>query len=344
MVTVGRHGPSPFSAICLLSTYRNSQASGKLRRLFHQQLRPHICLLTRELSQTRHHQREPSSRLNTGLKSPICTQIAPPGGRSGSLPALKSKSVDTSQNIGTPPENSSVFEIAAGMRVRLRDTGRLGTVVGKKAGGWWIVDVLENWGSTGTKKAPRSSSKVRGDRHGNGNSSKAVRKRGATKQTSTIASGEPVSTRRGNMEPLGAAYYALPENASQLTVGEATSGNRRRANWSNRRKSESPQQEVEEEGDRLDVGVDPDSAGRESVRKRAMKKSVAALVPPMLLGETISVDVAAENAADTVAIRAISSDGLLHGQMKEWLVFSDLHVSSDSLLVSLEVGSVQQNY
>lgn len=218
------------------------------------------------------------------------------------------------------------------MRVRLRDTGRLGTVVGKKAGGWWIVDVLENWGSPRTKKAMA--------KRGTG--------RGASRQASTTASGEPVPTRRGNMEPLGAAY-ALPENAFEAAVGEATSGNRRRASLSSSGKSEATQREVEEEahgkGARSEVGVDADSAGRESVNKGAVKKAVAS-APSALLGETIAVDVSGGYAAaeaETVAIRSISSDGLPHAQMKEWLVFSDLHVGSDSLPVSLEVGAVQQH-
>lgn len=69
-------------------------------------------------------------------------------------------------------------------------------------------------------------------------------------------------------------------------------------------------------------------------------------LPSVLRGQTISLDTmatAGAKVAKPIAIHTLSGDGLAHADMKEWLVFSDLHVGPSSLDVSLEVSIPQGN-
>lgn len=177
--------------------------------------------------------------------------------------------------VSRGPNASQQADVVAGTRVRLRDSGRLGTVVGKKAGGWWIVDLAESWGA------------VAGDVGG-------VPSAGMNRTLSSVSSSSPITTRRVNMEPLGKAYAAPSSDASG------------------------------------------------AVRKAPAVSGAAAGValPSILRGQTISLDTmatAGAKVAEPIMIRTLSGDGLEHAGMKEWLVFSDLHVGPGTLNVSLEV-------
>lgn len=77
--------------------------------------------------------------------------------------------------------------------------------------------------------------------------------------------------------------------------------------------------------------------------------TVEGMLPSVLRGKTISLDtlsatataserVAVAKDKGTVAINAMSGDGLPHADMEEWLIFSDLHVGPGSLDVGLEVS------
>lgn len=183
--------------------------------------------------------------------------------------------------VSRGPNASQQADVVAGTRVRLRDSGRLGTVVGKKAGGWWIVDLAESWGA------------VAGDVGG-------VPSAGMNRTLSSVSSSSPITTRRVNMEPLGKAYAAPSSDASG------------------------------------------------AVRKAPAVSGAAAGValPSILRGQTISLDTmatAGAKVAEPIMIRTLSGDGLEHAGMKEWLVFSDLHVGPGTLNVSLEVSTPQGN-
>lgn len=243
---------------------------------------------------------------------------------------------------------SSSAEIAAGTRVRLRDTGRLGTVVGKKAGGWWKVDLLETWNGGGgdTTELANGAAAAAGDDAASGTGS------------------GPVSTRRGNMEPLGNAYASSsssPEATPAVVAAAAppaanAEGTRRQRASSSKSSSNSSNRAATVGSAETATATAAPAAARGkagATKRRITKKAGAAAaaspaVPPSLVGQTISLEMPApaepaavpEGGAEAVAVTIgkMSSEGLAHAAMKEWLVFSDLHVSPGSLAVTLEVG------
>lgn len=219
-------------------------------------------------------------------------------------------------------------DVAAGTRVRLRDTGRLGTVVGKKAGGWWIVDLAESWGGA-----------VAGDVVGG---IPSVRNNRTVSTVSSSSSSRSISTRRLNMEPLGAAYAEPSSQEQQEPLIEiSTVGGERVFDFSNSTSN-----------GKRPTGGRGGSSGRgrsgtgESQSFRAGGAGATEL-PSVLRGRTISLNTMMASTmtrtttgadADPVAIHTMSAEGLAHADMKEWLIFSDLHVSPGSLAVSLEVS------
>lgn len=262
---------------------------------------------------------------------------------------MKDAKDDTATRRPTTPADKPTMSsaaIAAGTRVRLLDTGRLGTVVGK-AGGWWKVDLLESWGGGGGGTA----------------SGKAL---GTEADAASRPSG-PVSTRRMNMEPLGDAY-ASPSTAAETSAAveaaveaAAAASPAAKAPAAKRRRSAS----TKRNGKPKEVAATPGSAaatavagtgGKAVARGKGTKaggkttRGSTGVVPPSLAERTISLQASppataaalAEKASETAtaAVFNMSADGLAHATMKEWLVFSDLHVSPASLAVSLEVRSV----
>ncbi|CAM9325553.1 unnamed protein product, partial [Ectocarpus sp. 12 AP-2014] len=249
---------------------------------------------------------------------------------------------DTATRRPTTPEDKPTMSsaaIVAGTRVRLLDTGRLGTVVGK-AGGWWKVDLLESWGGRGG---------------GGAASGKAL---GTEADAASRPSG-PVSTRRMNMEPLGNAY-ASPSTAAETSAGTsaAAASPAAKAPAAKRQRSAS----TKRNGKTKEVAATPGSVaatavagtggkavarGKGTKAGRKTTRGSTGVVPPSLAGRTISLQVSppsataalVEKASETAtaAVFNMSADGLAHAEMKEWLVFSDLHVSPASLAVSLEV-------
>lgn len=235
----------------------------------------------------------------------------------------------------------SSAEIAAGTRVRLRDTGRLGTVVGKKAGGWWQVDLLEAWNGGGA--AELAGGEVAA----------------AENDAASTAGSGPVSTRRGNMQPLGNAYASTPSlsSSSEATNAAIAAAAPWKANvpGSKRRRVSSSKSSRSADTAAAAAPAAPAAIGKAAATKtKTTKKAGAAAValpavlPPPLAGQTISLEVPAPTGATpvtpegveeavAVAISKMSSEGLAHAAMKEWLVFSDLHVSPGSLAVTLEV-------
>ncbi|CAN0512394.1 unnamed protein product, partial [Ectocarpus sp. 8 AP-2014] len=263
---------------------------------------------------------------------------------------MKAAKDDTATRRPTTPEDKPTMSsaaIVAGTRVRLLDTGRLGTVVGK-AGGWWKVDLLESWGGGGGGAAA---------------SGKAL---GTEADAASRPSG-PVSTRRMNMEPLGNAY-ASPSTATETSAGtsaaveaavEAAASPVAKTPAAKRQRSAS----TKRNGKTKEVAATPGSAAATAVagtggkavsRGKGTKagekttRGSTGVVPPSLAGRTISLQASpppaaasalAEKASETASATVfnMSADGLAHATMKEWLVFSDLHVSPASLAVSLEV-------
>eukprot|EP00903_Cladosiphon_okamuranus_P005576 g5550.t2 len=287
---------------------------------------------------------------------------APPQGSSTRLARpLGSFAVSTTEmgaSARPPSEQESTVnraEIAAGMRVRLRDTGRLGTVVGKKAGGWWKVDLLDPWNGGNTTELADGGAAAGGN----------------CAATSTTASGL-VSTRRGNMEALGNAYASSSSWSSEATpaaVAVATAPPA--ASTVGARKRRFPQGKISSSSsggsgratttwadDTATATTVPAARGKTAAIKRRTTKKAGAgatiaaspgVVPPSLVGQTISVEMPAPAMASATAaaprgggeavavtIGKMSSEGLAHAAMKEWLVFSDLHVSPGSLAVTLE--------
>lgn len=189
---------------------------------------------------------------------------------------------------------TSGADVTEGTRVRLRDTGRLGIVVGQKRGGWWVVEILEG-SSSGECQA--------GDGH-----------RRPQEKRNKNSMAKSVTTRRANMEPLGDAYG--PSDASSpMPRGGGGQGETR----------------ARRSGEKLTRGKD--SAGAHI----AANGGESGMLPPVLRGQTISLPQAAN---EPHVIRSMSSDGMPHAAMKEWLVFSDLHVGPSSLAVSLEVRTL----
>ncbi|CAB1108469.1 ABC [Ectocarpus sp. CCAP 1310/34] len=263
---------------------------------------------------------------------------------------MKAAKDDTATRRRTTPEDKPTMSsaaIVAGTRVRLLDTGRLGTVVGK-AGGWWKVDLLESGG-------------------GGGGGGTACGKAVGTEADAALRPSGPVSTRRMNMEPLGNAY-ALPSTAAETSagtsaaveaaVGAAAASPAAKAPAAKRRRSAL----AKRNGKTKEVAATPGSAAATAVAGTGSKavargkgtkaggkttRGSTGVVPPSLAGRTISLQASppsataalAEKASETAtaAVFNMSADGLAHVTMKEWLVFSDLHVSPASLAVSLEV-------
>ncbi|CAM9298178.1 unnamed protein product [Scytosiphon promiscuus] len=278
------------------------------------------------------------------------------GGAAGSTEMAAAKSKGDTATRSHPEEESTMSsaEIAAGTRVRLRDTGRLGTVVGK-AGGWWKVDLLEGWGAVGG--GATTATAAAGSGAG----------KNATASGSSAASSGPVSTRRVNIEPLGNAYASPPPPSEAVPpvspiavappeVKAPASKRPRAAPASSKRSTRAAATTAEPTAAAAatpvaDVGGE---AARTKRTKATKKRTVAAaptsaastvVVPPSLVGQTISLQVpppAATNSVDekgqaaTVTIGKMSAEGLAHDEMEEWLVFSDLHVSPGSLSVTLE--------
>ncbi|CBJ48405.1 DNA double-strand break repair rad50 ATPase [Ectocarpus siliculosus] len=271
------------------------------------------------------------------------------GGFSTSTEMKAAKDDTTTRRPKTPEDKPTMSSaaIVAGTRVRLLDTGRLGTVVGK-AGGWWKVDLLESWGGGGG---------------GGAASGKAL---GTEADAASRPSG-PVSTRRMNMEPLGNAY-ASPSTAAETSAGTsaaveaaveaAAASPAAKTPAAKRRRSAS----TKRNGKTKEVAAAPGSAaatavagtgGKAVARGKGTKaggkttRGSTGVVPPSLAGRTISLQASPPSAAAALAEKAsetattavfnMSADGLAHATMKEWLVFSDLHVSPASLAVSLEV-------
>lgn len=276
-----------------------------------------------------------------------------------SIPKMKAKGVDTKYDSSTPaaadnaasPSASAASTPAAngaenlvGTRIRLRDTGRLGTVVGKKAGGWWIVELLESWGG-GTGASGGSGRGVGGAAAAESTKAATEVTGGATRNANTVvvaAGGGPVSTRRVNMEPLGDAYASSsPEEGPSLagaTLPRPQAVARRRRSTaasttssSSRKGTKSTsQKKVHIEGSASTptataAAVRGAAGGEVSVVEASMKAQAVGREMPTTEEET-------------VAIHAMSAEGLAHAEMTEWLVFSDLHVSPTSLGVSLEVS------
>ncbi|CAM9486937.1 unnamed protein product, partial [Sphacelaria rigidula] len=211
---------------------------------------------------------------------------------------------DISGTKGTPNKIPSgtqqAADLTAGTRVRLRDSGRLGTVVGKKAGGWWIVDVTNSWstavaGLGGAETGAISSAGANG-----------------TVRASSSSSG-PITTRRVNMEPLGNAYAAPSPSAA--AVGKETGV------------ISSPALAATE------AGVETTVEGTLPSVLRGNTISLDTLSATATANETAAV----AKDMGSMAINDMSRDGLAHADMEEWLVFSDLHVGPGSLDVGLEV-------
>ncbi len=275
-------------------------------------------------------------------------------GSSWATTATSSSSTALRASARPPSEEepaTSGVEIVAGTRVRLRDTGRLGTVVGKKAGGWWKVDLLDSWNGGGGAELVDGAA--------------AAAAAAGTDVASTAGSG-PVSTRRVNMEPLGNAYASSSsssEGSGAVAVAAPPSagvaGKRGRAASTAVSSSRRGAATVATATGSTSAAAVPAARrktaakkGSASRKRQAADATLSAVAPPSLLAQTISLEVpataAAEAAAEaaavvpeggteTVAIGKMSAEGLAHAAMKEWLVFSDLHVSPGSLAVTLEV-------
>lgn len=266
-------------------------------------------------------------------------------------------------------------DVEKGTRVRLRDTGRLGTVVGKKAGGWWIVDLFDSWGAGGA--AARTS---RTDKVAELHLSPKRRKRSKSEvvpgaSESAIDEGVaetggcPVSTRRINMEPLGNAYAEDPSVASasaaataaaytaSATKGHSANVSKRHHSTSAKSGTSSPKRNSSSTG-KGKSGVNGDRSATTAAGKAKRKSGKAATASsagrrpkgagtaPLVMpsADTAGVGTIAAAAVpaatanqSTLEIHYVSGEGLAHADMKEWLIFSDLHVSPASLDVSLEV-------
>lgn len=254
--------------------------------------------------------------------------------RRGLATAMKPKDRDASTTAPaaaarTEEPTTNGAEIAAGMRVRLRDTGRLGTVVGKKAGGWWVVDLLESWGgadrgAAATGAAPGSSGNELDEGGGVGQGGSNRNESGAA-----LSSGS-ISTRRLNIEPLGNAYASSSEDASAVSTATATPS---AASAKNKRLHSTLKRSGRTNGGSATATAD---IAKGTTATGAIAAATAATAPPSLLGQSTLVARPAEEGA--VAIHTMSAEGLAHAEMKEWMVFSDLHVSPSSLDVTLQVS------
>ena len=313
-------------------------------------------------SRTTHRRRQLCAISSAGGHSKQLPSIAAPHhgstrlGLARRLGGFATSTTEMRASARPPSEEESTMssaEIAAGTRVRLRDTGRLGTVVGKKAGGWWKVDLLETWNGGDAAELADGVGATAGN----------------DAASPTTGSG-PVSTRRVNMEPLGNAYASSSE-ATPVTVaaaaaaaaapptGNVVGARKRRVSSTKSSSSSSGRAATTRSADTDTAAAPPAARGKAATTKRRTAKKAGAgagdaaaaspaVVPPSLVGQTISLEIPApsvaaavpEGGAEEVAVTIgkMSSEGLAHAAMKEWLVFSDLHVSPGSLGVTLEVG------
>lgn len=225
--------------------------------------------------------------------------------------------------------------VAAGTRVRLRDTGRLGTVIGQKKGGWWVVDVLETWDPGATPDSNMSTSSL-GDRAGDSASAATAARgeSGANRNISAVS--KPISTRRVNMEPLGDAYSS-PEPLFEIS-SPAAGGEGHQGISGTEKSGTKPRGRTKVGGSRKSKA---DVAAADSVDTIAAPVLGGGTLPSLLPGQTISLaqtHTLATREEREIVIHAMSANETAHGEMKEWIIFSDLHVSPSSLAVSLEVG------
>lgn len=180
-----------------------------------------------------------------------------------------------------------------GTVVRLRDSGRVGTVVGRKKGGWWVVDILETPGSDDGEFLDEGTI---------GSS--------AGSRPSTVSGS--ITTRRVNIEPLGDAYG--PSEPFRATVDPGSDG---------RGALRERQPDGKASRNRKVGGAGVLVGDAEAAMLRAAWPEQAAALP--------------RESVEPRVVPTLASHGLPHAAMKEWLVFSDLHVSPSSLAVSLEV-------
>ena len=139
------------------------------------------------------------------------------------------------------------------------------------------------------------------------------------------------------MEPLGSAYASSSEDVSAVVTATAAPS---AAAAKNKR-----QHSTLKGNSRMNGGSTTATAAAADIAKGtaatpaaalAAEAEAVAIAPPPLLGQSILAATPAEEGA--VAIHAMSSEGLAHAEMKEWMVFSDLHVSPSSLDVALQVS------
>ena len=226
----------------------------------------------------------------------------------------------------TEEQTTNGAEIAVGMRVRLRDTGRLGTVVGKKAGGWWVVDLLKSWG--GPEREATAMGAASG-RNGNRDDDGGLGKGGPKRNESAVSSNRPISTRRLNMEPLGSAYASSSDEVSEAPTPTPTAAPSAKA-AKNERQHSTMKGSGQTQGDSACAATTSDIA-------EGTATIAAAVAPPSLHVQSF-LPVTPPAVEGGVVIHAMSAEGLAHGEMKEWVVFSDLHVSPASLDVTLQVN------
>ncbi|CAM9232891.1 unnamed protein product [Discosporangium mesarthrocarpum] len=187
-----------------------------------------------------------------------------------------------SQDYGAEAPTSA-SRVVIGARVRLKDSGLLGTVVGKKGGGWWSVDLLH----------PDDSGQE-----------------------------NPVSTRLVNIQPLGAAY-ASSDQGALLADAVTTAGNSRK------KKANGEPDEVQ--------------SASSGVQGAGLTTDVQTVDSPIKLKADDGSKVGASAAAESgdvhhhIRIHTLDTSELPHGAVREWILFSDLHVSTRTLKVCLEV-------
>ncbi|CAM9204630.1 unnamed protein product, partial [Laminaria digitata] len=330
-------------------SHLNVRSESSKRRHHHQHAAP-LCTLPREALWPQHdHDRPPLLLLSTmtDRRSQHASTASPHRRirRRGFATAMNSKDGDAptippaaTVAARTEEPTTNGAEIAAGMRVRLRDTGRLGTVVGKKAGGWWVVDLLESWGGTERDTAATGASS---GRSGNGHDEGGAGGHGASNRTESGAasSSGPISTRRLNMEPLGSAYASSSEDISAAVTATAAPS---AAAAKNKRRHSTLKGSGRTNGDStaataaaIDIAKGTAATTAVTAAVTAAVAEAAAAAPPSLLGQPLLPATPVEEGA--VAIHAMSAEGLAHAEMKEWMVFSDLHVSPSSLDVTLQV-------
>lgn len=302
-----------------------------------------LSAFNRETALPKFQQKQQKRRQHLSMNSRAWTlKIKPPNEaharRLGIATAMKAKGADkTTSRRALPPQSAegiaSSAEIAVGTRIRLRDTGRLGTVVRKRRGGWWTVDLLERLGGPASPDAAESSVKP----SGGGKAGPGIEGRDVSTQNVTVVASKGfISTRRVNMEPLGGAY-ASPSNNLPVVVGGTATATLPAATAKRRRSAPTSSGSRRNSSDGSTTTVDAVlTAVREGAAGTATATNTSS--PELLRGK---VSEAVPVATEAVSIRAMSAEGLPHAEMKEWLVFSDLHVSPGSLDVTLEASAVR---